>query len=341
MEFALLDQIAVLQMDVLALRDQIFDGLNLGIGRLDRDAPLVLVVATEADGAGDFGDDRRLLRTPGLEQLRHPRQTAGDVAGLGALGRDTGDDVAGIDRNALVDRQDGVDGERIARLAATGELEDLALLVLDRDRRTQIRGALRRTPVGHHALGDAGGFVLRFRNRLTFDQILEFGEAVDLGDDRTGIRIPFRHTLAALDLVAFVDAQPRAERQTMGRPFAAVGIDDRERDVAAHHDQRAFRILGDGVGQLVLQLQARPFHRIDSMNDCSLICAAPPMWKVRMVSWVPGSPIDWAAITPTASPILTGRAAGKIASVAGAADAIGQLRRSAPNGCALPARWPW
>ena len=34
--------------------------------------------------------------------------------------------------------------------------------------------------------------------------------------------------------------------------------------------------------------------------------AAPPMWKVRIVSCVPGSPIDCAAITPTASPMLTG-----------------------------------
>jgi len=31
----------------------------------------------------------------------------------------------------------------------------------------------------------------------------------------------------------------------------------------------------------------------------------PPMWKVRIVSCVPGSPIDWAAMTPTASPTLT------------------------------------
>ena len=46
--------------------------------------------------------------------------------------------------------------------------------------------------------------------------------------------------------------------------------------------------------------------KFDSMNDCSEIWAAPPMWNVRMVSWVPGSPIDWAAMTPTASPILTG-----------------------------------
>ena len=30
--------------------------------------------------------------------------------------------------------------------------------------------------------------------------------------------------------------------------------------------------------------------------------AVPPMWKVRIVNWVPGSPMDWAAMMPTASP---------------------------------------
>ena len=33
--------------------------------------------------------------------------------------------------------------------------------------------------------------------------------------------------------------------------------------------------------------------------------ATPPVWKVRSVSCVPGSPIDWAAMMPTASPIAT------------------------------------
>ena len=46
--------------------------------------------------------------------------------------------------------------------------------------------------------------------------------------------------------------------------------------------------------------------KLDSMKDESAIWAAPPMWKVRMVSWVPGSPMDCAAMTPTASPWLTG-----------------------------------
>ena len=46
--------------------------------------------------------------------------------------------------------------------------------------------------------------------------------------------------------------------------------------------------------------------KLDSMNDWSTTFAVPPMWKVRIVSCVPGSPIDWAAMTPTASPMLTG-----------------------------------
>ena len=33
--------------------------------------------------------------------------------------------------------------------------------------------------------------------------------------------------------------------------------------------------------------------------------ATPPVWKVRMVSCVPGSPIDCAAMMPTASPMPT------------------------------------
>ena len=40
--------------------------------------------------------------------------------------------------------------------------------------------------------------------------------------------------------------------------------------------------------------------------DCSTDeLAAPPIWNVLIVNWVPGSPIDWAAIIPTASPTFT------------------------------------
>ena len=41
------------------------------------------------------------------------------------------------------------------------------------------------------------------------------------------------------------------------------------------------------------------------LSEATVRDAAPPMWNVRMVSCVPGSPMDCAAITPTASPTFT------------------------------------
>jgi hypothetical protein len=73
-----------------------------------RDATLVLVVACRSGWCRLLRDDRRILRTTRLEQLRHPRQTAGDVAGLGAFGRDTGQHVAEALISRQVDRDDGV-----------------------------------------------------------------------------------------------------------------------------------------------------------------------------------------------------------------------------------------
>ena len=112
----------------------------LSLGSID-DAALVLVVLAEAHRAGDLRDDRGFLRTARLEQLRNPRQTAGDVARLGALGRDTRDDVARLDVGAGIDREDRVHRQHVAGIAAARELEDLAVLALDDDRRTQIRAA--------------------------------------------------------------------------------------------------------------------------------------------------------------------------------------------------------
>ena len=79
-----------------------------------------------------------------------------------------------------------------------------------------------------------------------------------------------------------------------------------------------------------------------STEDCSAPrCAAPPIWKVRIVSWVPGSPIDCAAMTPTASPILTDGAARQIAAIALAAHArsrVSQVSTERIGTASMPAR---
>ena len=95
--------------------------------RNDRDALLVLVVLAELHRAGDLRDDRVILRTARLEQFGDARQTAGDVARLGALHRDTRDDVARLHRAARIDRDDRIDGQEIARVAAALQLADLAV----------------------------------------------------------------------------------------------------------------------------------------------------------------------------------------------------------------------
>ena len=139
---ALLDHVAVLKVNVLRLRDQVLDRLRALLARLDAQALLVLEVAPEPHRAGDFGDDRVILRPARLEQLRNARQTAGDVAGLGAVDRDARDDVARLHlapgSNEMIDSTDS----SVARVAATRQLGDLAVLALDDDRRLEARGAL-------------------------------------------------------------------------------------------------------------------------------------------------------------------------------------------------------
>ena len=48
-----------------------------------------------------------------------------------------------------------------------------------------------------------------------------------------------------------------------------------------------------------------PSNLAVNLFSSEIFPATPPTWNVRSVNWVPGSPIDCAAITPTASPICT------------------------------------
>ena len=50
---------------------------------------------------------------------------------------------------------------------------------------------------------------------------------------------------------------------------------------------------------------AIPLNFASNLFSSDMFPATPPTWKVLKVNWVPGSPIDWAAITPTASPFWT------------------------------------
>src|SRR5262249_14873512 len=319
-EIALLDDVAILQVDVLALRDQVLTRLLGLVGRFDREATLVLVVAAEADRARDFRDDRRVLWLARLEQLRDPRQTAGDVARLGAFSRDARKDVARLDLGADVDREDRIDREHVAGVAAARQLQHLAVLALDHDRRAQIGPATRRAPVDDDALGDTGGLVERFRDRLPLDQVLEPDGALDLRQHRTGVGIPFGNALAALDHVAVVDVHARAVLDAMGCALGTLGVDDRNHHVADHRDQMTFAVLGDSLvldDDLALEVRLDERLLVD-LRRAADVEGAHGQLRARLADRLRGDDPDRFAVVDR-------RAAGEIAAVALAADAVDEL----------------
>src|SRR5581483_673832 len=259
---------------------------------------------------------RVVLRTARLEQLRHPRQTAGDVARLGALHRDTRDRVAGPDFRVRLDRQDRLDGEQVAGIAAARRLLDLAVLALDHDRRLEVARPRIGAPIRDHALGDAGRLVRRLLDGDSVDQVLVGDVAVDLGQHRAGIGVPFRQPLAALHLLAVVDKETGAVGDAVDRALGAVPVEDDDLHVAGHRDHAAFRVLGDVVvADLDRAVEARIERRlVDDLRRAADVEGAHGELRARLADRLRRDDADRLAD-------IDRRAAGEVASIALGADA--------------------
>jgi hypothetical protein len=70
-------------------------------------------------------------------------------------------------------------------------------------------------------------------------------------------------------------------------------------------DRDAAGGLGDGATTLGRAGLEELLDTGQTLRDVVGADATPPVWNVRIVSCVPGSPIDWAAMMPTASPMST------------------------------------
>ena len=82
----------------------------------------------------------------------------------------------------------------------------------------------------------------------------------------------------------------------------------------------------------VTTMRRSPYSMTPATFDLRAVCSAiraavPPMWNVRSVSCVPGSPIDCAAMIPTASPRSTIVHRRQVAAVAHAAETALRLAR--------------
>ena len=189
----------------------------------------------EGDGAVDLGNDGRLLRPPRLEQLSDAGQTAGNIAGLGALARYFYQNLPGLDVFAVIDQQTGSDRNNVG----TGSV----LLALDLDLRAERTVALLDDATGAHARG----FVELLAHRHPFYDIDKFDLAGAVGEYDVGVGIPLVERLSGFDLFPIADLQYRAIRGIHAGPDPVLLIEQLDLAVAA--DDRG---TGGGV-----------FHRID------------------------------------------------------------------------------
>ena len=88
----------------------------------------------------------------------------------------------------------------VARLAARGQRDRVAVLVLEQERGAQIARAGVLAPVDQLLAGLARRLVDHLAERGAVDQVLEHDGARGLGDHRQGMRIPLGQDLPALDL---------------------------------------------------------------------------------------------------------------------------------------------
>ena len=156
-------------------------------------------------------------------------------------------------------------------------------------------------PVDHDPVGDTGGLVGHLAHRRALDQVDVVGRALALGDDRLGVGVPFGQAGALLELGVFLDQHLGAVRHLVAGALAAVLVGHDEFAVPAHDTSWPSEL----STTFLLRICKTPSTEASTLDCSPPPWAAPPMWKVRMVSCVPGSPIDCAAMTPTASPMLT------------------------------------
>src|SRR5256886_2494129 len=199
--------IALVHAQVLAGRHLV--QLRLPLLGVHVDLALAALDLAEPHGAVDLGDRGRILRPPGLEQLRHTRQTARDVARLVRLARHLGQDQPGVHLLAVLD------GE-LRPLGDDEVAQPLLLLTLfldDLDVRVQLF-----VPVlDDHALAPPRELVQLLAHRLVVHDVHEPDRAPQVRHDGVGVRIPREQHRIARHLGAVQDHEGGAERHVEAR----------------------------------------------------------------------------------------------------------------------------
>ncbi len=237
-QLALVDHLAFVHQDVAFLGNQLFPDLAFQIG--DLQAHLALGFLTVGHGTGHLGQRALVLRRTGFEQFGHTWQTTGNVAGLLAFHRDTGQHFAGAHFLAIAHLQQSADLEADRhRVVGTRNLDFLAVGICQLDLRTHHLGRATVLRIDHHQGGQTGHFVDLLGHRQTFFDILELHLTGVFGNDRAGQRIPVGQHGTCLDLLIRLDRQRCTVRHLVTLTLAAVLVLYHDFAGAGNHDQFA------------------------------------------------------------------------------------------------------
>src|SRR4029077_11110434 len=164
----------------------------------------------EIDDTVDLGNFGGVLGPAGLEEFGHPRQTAGDVLGLGGFARRLGHECAGDNFVPF-----GHDDMRAGRNRVIGG--GFTVVIEDDDLRVQILFVL---DDDHGLL--ARGLVRFLLHGDPFDDVGKFHFAGFLGENRDIIRVPLNEGFTLFDLAAVFDGDHGADNDRVLFEFATV-----------------------------------------------------------------------------------------------------------------------
>src|SRR5438105_3154841 len=235
--------VALVYAQVLARRHLV--QLRLPLLGVDVDLALAALDLAEPHGAVDLGDRGGVLGPPGLEQLRHPRQAARDVARLVRLARHLGEHQAGVHLLAVLHGELRPFGNH----EVAQPLLLLPLLLDDLDVRVQLL-----VPVlDDHPLAPPRELVQLLAHRLVVDDVHEADHAPHVRHDGVGVGVPREQHRVARHLGAVRHHQCRAERYVEARmhgelPSAlAVGVRlEHQLAFVARHDLLLLGRLDEG-----------------------------------------------------------------------------------------------
>ncbi len=197
---ATVDLFTLKHIQITPLGDQLFILLTIFVG--DNHALLTLGFLAEGNGTGLFRQNCTIFWFAGFKQVGNPRQTTGNVTGLGRRLWQTGDNLTNL-HSRSVGRADNCTSRQRVLHRNFGAFKEYVFtaFIQQAHSRTQLTTSSRTVLRIHYLNGGKTCYIVHLGlNRYTVGEITEVNTTGYLGNDRMGMWIPRRYFLTCVHL---------------------------------------------------------------------------------------------------------------------------------------------